>query len=117
MPGTEGTSAAAAVVGGTLHLIDFGAARDFPAEFVRDYLEMVKVGIIGAAVQAAWVQYSHEGSTVCTGLCGTTSRWSRWALMGISRSNRYRSTVIGSLKAWAANVHSSQVSQPNSLIA
>ena len=28
---------------GTLHLIDFGAARDFPADFVKDYLEMVKV--------------------------------------------------------------------------
>jgi aarF domain-containing kinase len=27
---------------GTLHLIDFGAARDFPPDFVRDYMEMVK---------------------------------------------------------------------------
>ena len=31
---------------GTLHLIDFGAAREFPPDFVRDYLEMVKVIMI-----------------------------------------------------------------------
>ena len=39
--GEAGGSSSA--VGGTLHLIDFGAARDFPAVFVQDYLEMVKV--------------------------------------------------------------------------
>jgi predicted unusual protein kinase regulating ubiquinone biosynthesis (AarF/ABC1/UbiB family) len=33
----------ATVVGpGTLHLIDFGAAKEFPAVFVREYMEMVK---------------------------------------------------------------------------
>ena len=31
-------------IGGKLHLIDFGAAREFPPGFVKDYLEMVKVG-------------------------------------------------------------------------
>ena len=27
---------------GVLNLIDFGAARDYPVEFVRDYMRMVK---------------------------------------------------------------------------
>ena len=42
VPASEGVHGSG--VGGKLHLIDFGAAREFPPGFVKDYLEMVKVG-------------------------------------------------------------------------